>query len=255
MPNIVAYPISARADLLRRTDLFRGLPDPVVAEAAEEATHRLLGEGQILFSEHDQASGIYILARGQLRSIRQNREGREQVLSTESPGAILAAAPVFNGGKFYSTVIADQESEVLCLSAAKMHALCRKYPELMWNVAGILAHKLRHYAELIETLALRNVIQRVAQYLLTIARERATIQDEGCTFELTVTRTELASRIGSTREVVSRAISELQSRGLIHAKSSRLIAVPNLRALSTFAGTEYELEEPRLVSELSFEIA
>src|SRR5579875_1213598 len=90
---------------LRKTKLFQHLSDQVLEKAARYATTRNLQPGQVLFSESEEAQGLYVIAEGELRSIRQSAEGREQVLSTERPGAILAVAPLFNSGRFYSTLI------------------------------------------------------------------------------------------------------------------------------------------------------
>jgi CRP-like cAMP-binding protein len=214
-----------------------------------------LAAGEVLFSEHDSASGLYVVVMGELRSVRQDSKGREQVLSTERPGAILAAAPVFNGGNFYSTTIADTDAQVLCIPTPDMHELCRQHPELLWNVARTFAHKVRDFAELIETLALRNVDQRLAQHLFTMCQERGVGHEQGCIVEITITQAEMASRVGSTREVICRALARLQKSGLIRMTGARLLSVPNVRVLARFAGVEHELEEPRAISELSSEMA
>lgn len=240
---------------LRSTGLFGNLSDGVLKNIAAHAVARRLEAGQILCSEYDEASGLYVVARGQLRSVRQDSEGREQVLSTEHAGAILAMVPVFNGGNFYSTIIADIPSEVLCIDTRDMHEFCREHTEVFWSVAKALAHKVRHYAELIETLALRNVNQRVAQHILSTCQERGVYGDRSCVIELTMSQAELASRVGSTREVVCRAFGQLQQRGLIQMKGLRLLTVPDMQALSRFAGKEHQLDKPRLVSDLSSEMA
>lgn len=85
---------------LQQTDLFGSLTGDLLQKIAACAIVRQLGRGQILFSEHDEASALYVVVRGEIRSIRQSADGREQMLSTEKRGAVLAAVPVFNGGKF-----------------------------------------------------------------------------------------------------------------------------------------------------------
>jgi CRP/FNR family transcriptional regulator len=174
--------------------------------------------------------------RGELRSIRENAHGREQVLSTERRGAVLALAPNFNGGKFYSTVIADELSDVLCIHREDVHRFCHEHQEVLWCVARVMAHRVRHYAELVETLALRNVDQRVADYLLSLAREFGTKTERGLEVELKSTRTEIATQVGSAREVVSRVLHHLQKLGLIQLQEARLIVIPDAKALGAFAG-------------------
>lgn len=243
-----------KAAALRATDLFGSLPEPVLRTVADLTIRRTLDRGDVLYSEQEEASALYVVAHGELRSIRQSAEGREQVLSTERRGAILAAVAIFNGGKYYSTLIADTPSEVLAIDKRDTHDLCGKHTELLWNVARVLAHKLRHAAELIETLALLHVDQRVAQYLLAVCQLRGIQDRDACVVELTMNRTEIASRVGSAREVVSRAFTQLEKGGLIHMQGGRFVTIPDMEALKVFAGAGAPLKNVKLISELSSDI-
>ncbi len=254
MPKVTLSRSVDKAAALRATDLFGSLPEPVLRTVADCTISRTLNRGEVLYSEHDEASALYVVAQGELRSIRQSAECREQVLSTERRGAILAAVAIFNGGKFYSTLIADNPSEVLAIDKRDAHDLCRKHAELLWNVARVLAHKVRHAAELIETLALLHVDQRVAQHLLTVCQLRGIRDRDACVVELTMNRTEIAGRIGSAREVVSRAFTQLEKAGLIRMEGKRLITIPNMQALKVFAGADAPLKNVKLISELPSDI-
>lgn len=239
-----------KVDALRRAELFRNLSYDLLEKVAALSAARHLARGQVLVSEHEEASGIYVIVQGEFRSVRQRPDGREQVLSTERVGAVIGVVPVFNGGNFYSTLIADTGSDVIFLKTRDVHDLCRDHSEMLWNLARALAHRVRHLAELVETLALRDVEQRLGQYLLTIGRERGVRVKGECVFELTLTRAEMASRIGSVREVVSRAFSHLVKRGLIRMQGRRLIIIGDMKALGQFAGAEPDAEGSNLASEL-----
>lgn len=221
---------------LQKSQLFATLDVGILRKIAELAIPRRLRRGQVLFSEHERASGLYVLVRGEIRSIRQDASGREQVLSTEQAGATLAAVPVFNGGKFYSTMIADTNADVLYIDIQEVRQLCRAHIHVVWNLAGLMAQKIEQYAELIEALALRNVEQRVAQYIVTISEQRGLASGQTCMIEITMTRADIAARLGSVREVISRAFTHLEEEGLIHIEGRRLIIVPNMRMLCAFAG-------------------
>lgn len=240
---------------LRGTELFRSLPDDLLKKIAGRTIVRQLKRGQTLYSEHEEAAGLYVVVKGEIRSIRKSAEGREQVLCTEQSGGILAAVPVFDAGKFYSTMIADSASEVLFVEKQHIRELCREHTEMLWNIATILAREVRQHAELIETLALQNVDQRVAQYLLSVAQPRGIGVGEGCLIELTLTRSEIASRLGSVREVVSRSLAHLQKSDLIHMQGRRLIHIPDLRKLSGFASMDRSMEGTKPASDLPAEVA
>ena len=155
-----------KTEALRRTELFSSLPEGVLHEIAGLTTVRRLRRGEMLYSEHDEARGLFIVAEGGLRSIREGADGREQVLSTERSGATLSETSVFGGGQYFSTVLAETPSVVLCIPHGEIRQICEEHPELLWKVAKMLSRRVRLYAELIEILALRNVDQRLALFLL-----------------------------------------------------------------------------------------
>jgi len=221
---------------LARASLFSSLPQPVLEKLAERGALRRLQRGDMLYSENETATGLFVVAEGELRSVRQDGHGREQVLWTAFSGAVLALVPVFHGGKYFSTVVADAPSVVIAIAYEEFRSLCRKHAELLWRVAEELAREIHRAAELIESLALRNVQQRVAQYLVSVADDRAVSSEQGWVFELTLTRPEIASRLGTVREVVSRSLSRLHERGLIVLSGGRLVTIPNLEALRRFSG-------------------
>jgi CRP/FNR family transcriptional regulator len=122
-------------------------------------------------------------------------------------------------------------------------------------MAKVLAHRVRRYVELVESLAFRNVDQRVAQQLLTLAANDKSEKPGGYIVQLTVTRAEIAGRVGSTREAVSRALTHLQELGLIQIENVRSIRIPKPQALREFAGTQ-DPDDPRTADlQLSSQIA
>jgi CRP/FNR family transcriptional regulator len=227
---------------IRKTDLFGNLPDSILQAIAARAVGRQLERGTVLYCEHETVSALYVVCSGELRLVRQNTAGREQVLSTERAGAILADVPAFDGGNSYSTAIADTYSEILSIETRDIRDLCRKHPEILWNVVSVLAQRVRNSAEVIETLALRNVDQRVAQYLLVVCQERGVPAGNSCVVELTMSRAGIASRLGSTREVVSRAFTHLENAGMIQIQGRRLVTITDTRRLGAFAGSEAILQ-------------
>jgi CRP-like cAMP-binding protein len=255
MPYTAAEPSIDKVAALRRTELFSGLPESVLSDAAGCAIVRRFKAGEILYSESDKASALHVIVDGEIRSVRLTAKGREQVLSTEGAGAVLAAAPVFNGKKFHTTAIAEKPGHVLCIPSADVHRLCREQPDLLWAISTVFSHRVRQYAELIETLALRNVDQRLAQFLLAACMANRTATSDTCTIHLELGNTEIAGCIGSTHEVVSSALRHLETQGLIQMQGQNTLNIPSTQALSKFAGTHGEPEDISGVAELPSDIA
>lgn len=234
-------------DALRQTDVFRDLPETVLQAIAPRTVTRHITRGTVLCSELEPASALYVICRGDLRMVRQNFEGREQVVSTERAGAVVGIVALFHGGNFYSTAIADTDCELLCIAKAEFEHLCREHTAILWNVSRILAQKVTSCAEVIENLALRNVDQRLAQHVLAVFHERGIRYENAGMLELALSRAEIASRIGSTREVVSRAFTHLEIAGLIKLRGRRIVSIPDVRALSSFAGSDTVQESEKKV--------
>lgn len=207
----------------------------------------------MLYPENAEATALYVVISGELRSIRQSEGGREQVLSTERAGAVLAVTSVFDGGKYYSTMVADTKAEVLWIEKAQLLAVCQQHPQILWRAVRILAQKVRNSAELIETLVFRNVDQRLAEYLLAMVPERAVGSGEQWILQLSDTRAEIANRIGSGREVVSRAFAHLQQCGLIELQGTRRVVIRDVHQLIAFAGRKQRFKQPPIL-ELSSDI-
>jgi CRP-like cAMP-binding protein len=94
---------------------------------------------------------------------------------------------------------------------------------------------LRRHAELVEALSLREVGQRLAHLLLTEAEVCGKRLDGGITFDLVMNNGQIAARVGSVREVVSRALARLQQDGLILLENRR-VTIPDEGLLASYSG-------------------
>ena len=219
---------------LRRTALFGELNEPELTALAECAIERRLKRDEILFLAGDEAAGLFVIVEGSLRAFREGVDGREQVIHVERAGATIAELPVFDDKPYPSTVAAEEETTVLFLARREVKSLCLAHPEIALAALKLLAGRLRKCAELVEALSLREVDQRLARWVLAEARARGKRTGKGLELALALTNQQIAARIGSVREVVSRALSRLQQNNLIAVEGRRII-INNEHALEVFA--------------------
>ena len=225
------YKVSA----LGRTALFGGLNENDLHALADRAVEQKLARGEILFMAGEEARGLYVVVEGAVRAFRERLDGREQVIHVERAGATFAEVPMFDDGAYPSTVAAEEDSVILFISKRDVRNLCLIHPNIALAALKLLAGRLRRCAELVEALSLHEVDQRLARLLLDEARSRGKHIEGGIVFELTLTNQQIAARIGTVREVVSRALSRLQQNELI-VVSGRVITVPDEETLRAFAG-------------------
>jgi CRP/FNR family transcriptional regulator len=224
-----------KVEPLRRTSLFGSLGESELKALAERAVVKRLRLGDVLFCEGEAATGLYVVAEGAIRAYRESGEGREQVIHVERAGATIAEVPMFDNGTFPSTAAAEEDSVVLFIDKRDVHRLCLDHPKIALAALEVLASRLRRAAGLIEALSLREVDQRLARLLLSEARLRGQHSGRGVVFDLMLTNQQIAARIGTVREVVSRALSRLQQNELI-VMDGRRISILNEAALQSYAG-------------------
>ncbi len=225
-------------EIFRKTELFRDLDEEVLRALARQTVEKKLARNEILFLAGDRASGLFVVAEGAVRAFRTGMDGREQIIHVERAVTTIAEVPVFDNGNYPSTVAAEEETRVLFLEKSKIRALCFEHPQLALAAAKLLAARLRRCAELVESLSLREVGQRLAHLILTEAAAKGVeAGNDGARFRLKLTHAQLAARIGTVREVVTRVFLRLQNQGLIEI-DGKDIRVPDLSALADYAESE-----------------
>jgi CRP/FNR family transcriptional regulator len=219
---------------LKRTKLFEELDENTLRVVAERALERRFQKDELLFVAGEEARGMYVIVEGAVRAYRVSLEGREQVIHVERAGASIAEIPIFDDGTYPSTAAAEEETITLFIEKQDVRRLCLKHPEITLAALKLLAGRLRRCAELVEALSLREVGQRLARFLLAEARRSGTRTEDGISLNLTQTNQQIAARVGSVREVISRAFTRLQHDGLITFEGRRLIIIDET-ALESFA--------------------
>lgn len=232
-------------ELLANSAMFHNLAAEALTDLASHAFERKFMQGQILFTTGAPADGFYIVLSGSVRAFRVNIDGREQTIHVEHAGGAVAEVAVFDGGTHPSTAMAEENSEVLFLSKRYIHRFLLQYPEASLSILSYMAKKLRTIASLAEQLALKDVSQRLAALLLEEARCDTPNLTDGVSFSLPLSHTQLASRLGSVREVVTRAIQKLVHLKIIEAHGHRIVLL-NVQALRIQAEGHSNLRTSRL---------
>lgn len=218
---------------LKRTPLFHSLGEKELQAIATCTVERKLSAGEVLFSAGDPGTGLYIIVAGTVRAVRESTDGREQVIHVEHAGTTFAEVPVFDDGPFPSTVIADEPSQLLFIDKYDMRHISMEYPQIALSALALLAKRLRRCTELVESLSLHPVTERLATWLIEQSKIKGQPSAEGIYLNLTLTNQQIAARIGTVREIVSRVFNQLQQESLIIVQGRRVL-IPNLAKLINY---------------------
>jgi len=223
---------SKRASALKKVPLFADLSDKELSFLAEHAVPHHFSAGQVVFSEGEPCEGLYIIESGAVKVFKLSASGREQVLTVEGAGNSVAELPVFDGGDYPASAAALSAATLLFISKKDFQALCFAHPEVALKVLKVVGSRLRRLVGIIEELSFTTVRHRLAALLFRLAERKGKRTGHGVEFTLTASNQELASHIGTVRELVSRNLSRLHAEGLIRLDGKKVI-IPDLEALQT----------------------
>lgn len=215
---------------LSTVPIFNGLSESELTFLAQRAVQRHYSSGEIVFGEGEPCAGLYVVQSGHVRIFKTSVNGREQVLNIDGPGSSVAELPVFDGGNYPASVAAVDDATLLFVSKQDFQSLCLAHPQVALKVLRVVGARLRRLVGIIEELSFTTVRHRLASFLLHSAQRQGKETSVGTEILLPASNQELASQIGTVRELVSRNLSRLQAAGLIQM-DGRTVLILNRKGL------------------------
>ncbi len=202
--------------LLRACYLCRQLDDKEMASLAAIASFRKARKGEVMFIEGDTAVGFYVLLTGRVRIYKASPEGKEYTLHQIAPGQMFAEAAIFRGTTYPANGAAMADSTVAFFPKDRFVDLLARSPQMSLKMIGALSAFIREFNEKVEDLSLKEVPARLAAYLLKLSRKK------GRTFQLDITKTELAHSLGTISATLSRNLKKLSDIGAIEVTGKNI---------------------------------
>jgi CRP/FNR family transcriptional regulator len=223
---------SDKISALSRTPLLEELAPDEIAALSQQAVEKRFAPGEMLFHEGDVCAGLFVLGRGRVKIFKTSSSGREIMLAVDSAPASVAEVPLFDGGSYPASVVAIDEVVAYLIGKREFRQVCRQQPEVPLKVLAVVGRRLRHLVAIVESVTFGSVRQRLARALLEF-RDQAGAD----LFSMPVTHQELAQRLGTVREVVSRNLGRFQSEGVLRL-AGRELQLLDRAALEREAETE-----------------
>jgi len=200
---------------------FNTLPDEAQEVIMAAAIPRHFKAGQVIYLEGEPANFVYILEHGWVKATRMTPEGREQGLLFLHPVEIFGDIAVFTGTAYPGTTTALEDVDAWVLPSETLLLLVERYPDLALAIIRKLSERVLYYIGLVEDLSLRSVEARLASSLLRNAELRneqlIVPRREWTTFD------EMAVRLGTVRDVLSRAMKTLEVEGYLKVEKQTIV--------------------------------
>lgn len=213
-----------KQEYLRRIRLFADLDDAELAHLAAATVTRRYGRGEVIEVEGERVSALRIVRSGIVKLLTTSVDGREQVLRLVPTGHSFNLVALIDGEPNPATAVALDQATIYTLDGAVVLALIERRPEVAKAALAALAASTREMIGLAKDLALRHVTERVARLLLE--QERAGC--ERCRRHY-LTQQEMATIVGTAREMVGRTLHEFQAAGIISLDRGHVTVVDHHR--------------------------
>ena len=171
----------------------------------------------IIVSEGDETDSFYVIVEGRVKVYVSDEEGREVVLGTQGVGDYFGEM-VLDGGPRSASVVTLEPSRFAVVGKQRFRDFLYAHPEFSIHLVEKLIARTRALTENVKSLALMDVYGRVARLLL----ELAVTEDGRLVVPEKLTQQDIANRVGSSREMVSRIFKDLTIGGYISIDNKQI---------------------------------
>jgi len=214
-------------ELLRTVPIFSELSEADIASLARLTSRRTCPKDTVVFFENEEGDSFFIIVDGRIKVTILGDDGREVILSVLGRGDFFGEMALLDNEPRSATAIAVEDSELLSLHRNDFQSVLSDNRSIMSALIKILTARLRRANHQISTLALLDVYGRVARVIVDTARDEGKRLKDGRIAFRRATHQEIANRIGTTRETVTRMLKDLERQGLIHIDGKEVVVQPD----------------------------
>lgn len=221
---------------LRAVRMWRAASDDSVRELASKARVEQVTRGRLLASEGDLPDRFAVVVAGKVKVYHLGADGRELTFETAGASEPVAAVAALAGQRYPANIEAATDATIAWLPREALFALIESEPALARSLVADLATRVVTLTSVATSLSME-VPARLAAYLFQRALATGAATTEGLVVELGMSKSELASALGTVPETLSRAFARLRDAGVLEVRA-RDVLVLDVGALAR-AGSGY----------------
>jgi CRP/FNR family transcriptional regulator, cyclic AMP receptor protein len=222
-------PVAPNIEQIKNIEYLSGLRPDGLESVKRYFQVKNLKKGEIFVREGERSNLIYFVSSGLVKVYNTSPDGKEQVLNLASPGETLNDVSAFDDGMDVASMRAMTPAVLYCVGKDDLKSIIVNNPGIALNALRVMARRTRRASKLVEGLSFSQAIGRLARLLQRYS-------DEKISEHLSLTQQDLASMIGTSREMVNKSLKTLEEKHLV--KLSRLhVEIINIDGLKEIART------------------
>lgn len=214
----MSYSQRLSLELLQQISFLRNVSREALHDLSALASRHQYGAGTMIFCEGEPTAGLYIITHGRVKISRFTAEGREHILHLYAAGSTFNDVSALDGGPNPATATAFTDATVWRITYEDLRHVTSRHADLAWALIEGIASRTRYLVNLIESLSMRTVKGRLAHLLLEQAKSNQVNE-----IPRFMTHEEMASHLGTVREMIGRALNSLAAAEIIQVDRHRII--------------------------------
>jgi CRP/FNR family cyclic AMP-dependent transcriptional regulator len=214
--------IIPHVDELRDIPLFAGLSDGDVRRLSVHCVWRSVAENELIIDYEDETAEVLFVVDGRVRVLLRTAAGREVILDDMTAGQYFGEMAAIDGQPRSANVTALEKTRICAMPDAIFRDACCSIPAVNLSVLKMLAGRVRNLNQRLSEYAFLTAKQRLCAELLRLSRPRMGNDGQRIVSPPPLQR-ELADRISTQREVVTRELASLARKGIIEKTRGGLV--------------------------------
>lgn len=211
---------------VRAERIFCNMSDATVEALDSIKFTGVYPKGSLLFVEGEQPRGVFLLCSGRAKLTTSSTEGRVLIVKIAEPGEVLGASATILGKPYEVSAETIEPSQLNFIKREDFLKFLNSHPEACMHAAQQLSEKYHAAQREIRSLGLSQTTgEKLAKLLLDWAERNGEETPKGIRLKVLLTHEEIAQMIGTTRETVTRILSEFKRRKIIEVKGSTVFVL------------------------------
>jgi len=208
--------------ILENIDFFKVFNSTELAKIIDLIGIKKVRKKDVIFHEGDECTAIYFILKGSVKVFKTSEDGRENIVNLLSTHDMFPHVGLFGGSNYPATAKAIEDSVIYYLLVEDFNRILIDSPHLSIKLLQILDQKIRSLQVRLGNVMSKDITDKVISTLHSLAKTNGVRTDEGLEIQIELTHQDLADMVGTTRETVSRVISQLKRDGILCYENSKI---------------------------------
>lgn len=217
-----------------KVPIFENLNKEELVEIVNKIDHKEFSKGDVIFTEGNIANTLYFINEGKIKLYKYTKDGKEQILHILSEGDFFGELELIKPSKYGFNSKAIEDAKICTLTKEEMKDIMMKNPEIGIKVLETVGERLSKVENLVQNLATNDVDSRMAYLIIELMEKYGENVEGNISVKLPISREDMASYIGVTRETISRKLKKLEDENLIKIIGTKTIIIIDEEGLKNY---------------------